>query len=217
MEKHQDRLLISTNSPFLFFSSNTSTIIQQVLKEVGGALCGSYDKYLCLLLLWANPITTFLGGSRKEWQKIKNWKHNFLSQVEREILIKAILQTLPVYTISIFLFLKTLRNNLASIMEKLWWGVNDQISKIQWISWKKMGSHKSLGGMGLKDLDCFNKVLLAKQLWRLVTQPHSLVASILRKKYCKDVLFLEAKVQGYHSLIWKSILASKSVLNVGLR
>lgn len=71
--------------------------------------------------------------------------------------------------------------------------------------------------MGFKDLECFNKVLLAKQFWSLVIQPYSLVANIFREKYCKDGLFLEAKTKGHHSMIQKSILTTKATLKASLR
>lgn len=39
--------------------------------------------------------------------------------------------------------------------------------------------------MGFKDLDIFNIVMLAKQLWRLITGPHPLVVMVLKEKYFK--------------------------------
>jgi hypothetical protein len=48
------------------------------------------------------------------------------------------------------------------MMSKFWRGhkVNDK--KIAWMSWKKMGLSKDVGGLGYCDLECFNMALLAK-------------------------------------------------------
>lgn len=50
-----------------------------------------------------------------------------------------------------------------------------------------------------------------------MTQPQSLVATVLRERYCRDGNFLEENVKGYNSLFWKSLLAAKDTLNLGLR
>lgn len=44
----------------------------------------------------------------------------------------------------------------------------------------KLGEGKSFGGLGFQDLHAFNKAMLAKQLWRILKYPESLVTTILR-------------------------------------
>jgi hypothetical protein len=39
-----------------------------------------------------------------------------------------------------------------------------------------MCTYKKLGGMGFRNLRAFNEAFLAKQGWRLITDPSSLVA-----------------------------------------
>lgn len=80
-----------------------------------------------------------------------------------------------------------------------------------------MGAHKCKGGMGFRGLECFNKVLLAKQLWRISTQPKSLAATILQEKYIKYENIMEVKVKGYNFLLWKSLLVASEVFEHGLR
>jgi hypothetical protein len=65
--------------------------------------------------------------------------------------------------------------------------------KIHWVNWKKTYKAKSKGGIGFKDLRAFNEALLAKQGWRLTTNPDSLVAKIFKAKYYPNSDFLSAK------------------------
>lgn len=94
----------------------------KVLQEIGGVICGNYDRYQIGGVICKNydrylGLPTLIGKSRyntfrwikeKVWSKISNWNHRFLSQAGREILIKAILQALPMFSISVFILPKKL-------------------------------------------------------------------------------------------------------------
>lgn len=97
-----------------------------------------------------------------------------------------------------------------------WWRNKDKNSKLHWLNWQKMGNHKANGEMGFRDLECFNKVLLAKKFWRILTQPKSLMVVVLREKYCKSGSVLTINAKGHNSLIWKSMLAAREVIEGGL-
>lgn len=60
-----------------------------------------------------------------------------------------------------------------------------------------MCSPKELGGIGFKDLTMFNTALLAKQRWRLITQPDCLFARIMKSKYYPRDNFLNARLEAY--------------------
>lgn len=57
-----------------------------------------------------------------------------------------------------------------------------------------MGRSKNNGGMGFRDLECFNLAMLVEQGWRLLQQPDSLAARIIKEKYFSHSTFLEAPV-----------------------
>jgi hypothetical protein len=79
-----------------------------------------------------------------------------------------------------------------------------------------MGLSKAAGGMGFRDFLSFNKALLAKQAWRLWSQPESLVAKIMRAKYFPGSSILEAKLGSRPSFAWRSIFSSCDLLGEGL-
>lgn len=51
------------------------------------------------------------------------------------------------------------------------------------MAWWKLCIPKGEGGMGFQDLYSFNLAMLAKQCWRLITDPDSLAARVLKAKY----------------------------------
>lgn len=62
-------------------------------------------------------------------------------------------------------------------------------------AWWKMCVPKKEGGMRFRDIHNFNLALLAKQAWRLIDNPKSLCATILRAKYFLDGDLLNATLK----------------------
>lgn len=58
--------------------------------------------------------------------------------------------------------------------------------------------------------------MLAKQLWRVISRPNTLMANILKEKYCKNGDLLDAKAKCHSSFAWKSMLAARDLINQGL-
>src|SRR6266508_4505780 len=74
---------------------------------------------------------------------------------------------------------------------------------------------KKQGGMGFRDIHCFNLALIAKQAWRLVEEPDSLYARVLRAKYFPSGDLLNAELKKGSSFTWQSIYAGIQTLKKG--
>ena len=74
---------------------------------------------------------------------------------------------------------------------------------------------KGSGGMGFRDLQSFNLALLAKQVWRLLREPESLCARVLRARYFPDGRLLNAKIKSGSSYTWQSIIAGLNCFKLG--
>ena len=135
----------------------------------------------------------------------------------KEILIKAVAQAVPIYTMSCFLLPKGLCDDLESMEHNFWWGQRKQENKIAWVAWKKMCKSKSQGGMGFRNLHAFNLAMLAKQAWRLFTRPDSLISRIYKARYFPFSDVINAQLGCNPSYAWRSIHSSLEVIRKGIR
>ena len=79
-----------------------------------------YDKYLGLpFFVGRNKKASFDNIKQQVWKKFQGWEGKLLSQVGREILIKAIAQALPTYTMSCFKLPIGLCHDIEALIHRL--------------------------------------------------------------------------------------------------
>ena len=182
----------------------------------GAEIVRQHEKYLGLPPLVGR-------GKRKAFSRIKDqvgrkiawWKGNLLSNAGREILIKAVAQATPTYTMSVFKLPDSLCKELNSIMGNFWWGQKGRERRMAWVSWEKLCKPKSDEGMGFRDFKALNLALLAKQGWRMLENPNALVHRVYKAKYFANESFLNAQVGRRPSYVWRSIMAAKDIIMKG--
>jgi hypothetical protein len=74
---------------------------------------------------------------------------------------------------------------------------------------------KKNGGMGFRGLRDFNEALLAKQRWRIITQPNILMSRVLQSKYFPHNSLWDATQKNNISYFWRSILQARWVIKKG--
>lgn len=70
----------------------------------------------------------------------------FLTQAGKEILLKVVVQAIPMYSMSIFQLPIGLCKEINGLMQKFWWQHKKNEVKIHWIRWERMGFSKAQGG-----------------------------------------------------------------------
>lgn len=106
-----------------------------------------------------------------EWenvvQQVRNrvikWENLNISFGGRRTLLNVVLSSLPVFYLSTYRAPKTGLSEITKIQRSFFWGggiVN--VKKIPWVEWKTICMLKFHWGLGVRELECFNRVLLGK-------------------------------------------------------
>jgi hypothetical protein len=150
------------------------------------------------------------------WSRIQGWLERLLSAGGKDVLIKSVAQAVPIFTMACFKLPTGLCQHINSLLRKFWWGSRNGERKTCWVAWSDMCKPKNLGGLGFRDIELFNLALLARQGWRMLQNPESLSARILKAVYFPTTEMLSAEVGSSPSRVWRGIHEGLQVLKQGL-
>ena len=106
LQKYEDASgqKINTDKSFIFFSPNTSQNTKEAIFSILGPMIDlRRTKYLGLpSLIGRSKKQVFSSLKERVGQKLAGWKGKLLSMGGKEILIKAVAQAIPTYTMSCF-------------------------------------------------------------------------------------------------------------------
>ena len=116
--------------------------------------------------------------------KIQNWSANWLNPARKLILLKSVLNSMPIYQYSILLTPCSVLSKIESLFRKfIWEGGKGNEKKIHLVSWEKIQKPRDEGGLQVRSLPIQNLALGAKLLWQMITGKDSWSKKALCKKY----------------------------------
>nr|XP_027118368.1 uncharacterized protein LOC113735569 [Coffea arabica] len=202
-------------SPYLFLicAEGFSCLLQEA--ERCGSISASgqevnFDKSAVVFSKNTDP-------TERIWQRIHGWNEQRLSTAGKEIMIKAVVQAIPTYSMSCFKYPDSLLSDIQSMISNFWWGDGTKQRPIHWVSWNRMCSSKNDGGMGFRQLKAFNLALLAKQAWRIATQPSTLLHQVFKAKYFPTKDFFHDEPTSRPSFTWRGLCVVRRYLLSGSR
>ena len=77
---------------------------------------------------------------------------SLLSRAGKEVLIKAVAQSIPTYSMGVFQLPGKLCDELDAMCARFWWGQIGEERKIHWKNWSFLTLSKKEGGMSFRDL-----------------------------------------------------------------
>ena len=121
---------------------------------------------------WRKVVEVFEG-------RLASWKTKLLSIGGRVTLIKAVLESLPVYYFSLYKAPSKIIDTLEKLMNRFLWAGSDSINKVHWVAWERITSPKNVGGLGISKLRDSNDALLSKWIWRFKREDNSLWKKVI--------------------------------------
>lgn len=209
--------IVNPNKCSIMFGPSCSEVNKQEVMHTLKVVNASFEeKYLG----FPTPNGRLSKGKLKSVQqqltkRIIQWGE-LMSQAGREVLIKAVAQALPTFLMSIFKFPRSTCDDLARMIRSYWWGAYRGKRKTHWKAWDHLLQPKAAGGMGFKDFRMFNQALLARQAWRLLVNPESLRARVLKERYYPNGRLEDTVFSTNASQTWQSIVHGLELLKQGL-
>ena len=121
--------------------------------------------------------------------RIRNRSFHWLSKGGKLILVKAILDAIPVFWMHFWIPVGILEKIRKLCFKFLWAGNKDSVGLL-WTSWKSLACPKFLGGWGLKIPSFFAKALAAKNVWKVINGK-GLWVQIVVQKYIYPMSLLD--------------------------
>ncbi|XP_026417309.1 uncharacterized protein LOC113312788 [Papaver somniferum] len=127
------------------------------------------DKYLGVILapgrvksstVW--PIVEMLQ------KKLAGWKGRMLSFQDRLVLIKSVLNSMPIYNMVVYKWPASIIKICEKIIRNFLWSGEGDTRKYNILAWKRVCTPYSEGGLGIHRLEVINKSLLMKMMWRIM-------------------------------------------------
>eukprot|EP00253_Pinus_taeda_P004859 PITA_04859 len=141
--------------------------------------------------------------------RLSLWTHRSLNMASRLVLIKAVLQSMPLYLFSILAAPKWVLKAIKKLQRNFLWGSTGLNRKWALVKWEKACLPKKAGGIGLRDPEHSNVIMGAKIWWKWLTYPGTLWARFWTAKYASN-LPLEERIRmteiSKGSTIWNSTI-----------
>ncbi|KAJ9552677.1 hypothetical protein OSB04_016722 [Centaurea solstitialis] len=101
--------------------------------------------------------------------RISNWKTKFLSFGGRKQLISSVLQSLQLYWMAIFLIPSGVVHELENLFRDFLWTQGEPSRGRCKVAWSLVCRPMECGGIGFKRLSVWNRALITKNLWSIVS------------------------------------------------
>ncbi|XP_026409985.1 uncharacterized protein LOC113305093 [Papaver somniferum] len=200
---------INFNKSGLFFSSKIHPRHRKMLAKILNITTLNLgEKYLGTpITILKSKTQTHLSMLSTAEKRVNNWLTQFLAQAGKSTLVKHVGQAMSLYQMATFLIPKSICNKIDSHLNRYWWGedLDTKKSKLHLIAWENICKTKKEGGLGFRISEINNLAMMARSVWKLIENPSSLLAQVLKAKYYANSDVLNSYCPDKASWVWKCL------------
>ena len=120
--------------------------------------------------------------------RLSKWKMKTLSIGGRFTLLKSVLGSTPIFSMSLFKVPSQVLKRMESIRSRFFNGMEANEKKILWVSWNKVLASRDKGGLCVSSFYAMNRALMFKWVWRFKSDTTSFLASFIKAMHGSDGL-----------------------------
>eukprot|EP00253_Pinus_taeda_P007997 PITA_07997 len=208
-------LINRVKSQIFFFNTPVSTQ-KSIARILGFTIASLPSKYLgAPMIASALKHSSWTDLLDKFEAKLSLWTYRSLNMASRVILIKAILQSLPLYLFSLLEAPKWIIKAIRNLQRNFLWGSSNHNRKWALVKWDKVCLPKQAGGIGIRVPEHSNTVMGAKLWWRWLAHPNTSWASLWTAKYASNKP-IEDRIRmselSVGSIIWNAAIQHRHLI-----
>ncbi|CAJ2675557.1 unnamed protein product [Trifolium pratense] len=206
---------VSHEKTSVLFSKNVRRGMRDKLLHMSGFKeTTDFGKYLGVPLIGRAP-------KRADYQylidqvsnKLSAWKARQLSFAGRVTLAKSVLEAVPIYPMMTSKIPKSCLNDIQRIQRNFIWGEYDNVRKYHAVKWSDLTKPKSMGGLGIRNLEIMNQACLLKLGWKIKNDSSDFWCDVLRGKYGMASFDNDEAAKPSSSSTWKTLVQLKHHLS----
>eukprot|EP00253_Pinus_taeda_P019391 PITA_19391 len=213
--KASGALINKVKSQIFFFNTHPTTQ-RAIARILGFSIASLPSKYLgAPLIASTQKHSSWTSLLERLEAKLFLWTHRSLNMASRLVLIKAVLQSMPLYLFSILAVPKWVLKAIKKLQRNFLWGSTGPNRKWALVKWEKACLPKKAGGIGLRDPEHSNAIMGAKIWWKWLSYPSTLWARLWTAKYASNMP-LEERIRmseiSKGSTIWNSAILHRDLI-----
>ncbi|MCH82427.1 ribonuclease H protein, partial [Trifolium medium] len=201
--------VVSAKKSTIFSGGVSHARLIQIAQFLGFSIGSLPFNYLGVPIFKGRPKVAYLQPiADKIKAKLAAWKASLLSIAGRIQLVKSVVQSMLVYTMSVYAWPVSLIRELEKWIKKFIWPGDINQRNIVTVAWKKVCKPYSQGGLGIRSLITLNEASNLKLCWDLFQSQEQWVI-LLRSRVFRGRRCITHHV---HSSIWSSVKAEFNVV-----
>eukprot|EP00253_Pinus_taeda_P004733 PITA_04733 len=209
-------VLINKVKSQIFFFNTHPTTQREIARILGFSIASLPSKYLGVpLIASALKHSSWTNLLEKLEAKLFLWTHHALNMSSRQVLIKAVLQSMPLYLFSILAVPKWVLKAIKKLQRNFLWGSSGPNRKWALVKREKVCLPKNVGGIGRRDPEHSNMIMGAKIWWKWLSYPNIPWARIWTANYANN-LPLEERIRmseiSKGSAMWNSAILHRDLI-----